>query len=219
MSRKLANSILCDNCGDYFIPGGAYASHRTSCLKGGPKKRRRTRYRELYIALHGIGPYPCYFGCEELVSFDELIVHHIDEDFSNDAAENLTAAHRSCHNGHHFKELWKERRDDMLASNRGSRSPRSEETKKAISDSHKAAGHAPSAEARELARQKNTGSHRSQETRDKISEYAKNRTPEHKEKLRQANLGHVVTDESRLKMSESAKARRAREKSAQEVRP
>lgn len=149
---KLANSKECSHCGEYFVPGGAYASHTQSCASGGKKRRKRTRYRELFFAHNGPGPYICYFGCGEPVTFQEVIVHHTDDDFTNDSITNLAPAHRVCHNGHHFTELWAERREELLGSpTRGNRKPHSEETKRKISETKKARSQAPTQEARDKA--------------------------------------------------------------------
>lgn len=148
----LANSKECPHCGRHLVPGGAYTSHANSCANGGAKKRKRTRYRELFFAHNGAGPYECYFECGVPVSFQEVVVHHTDDDFTNDTVENLAAAHRVCHNGHHFKELWAERRQEFIDSpTRGNRKPHSDETKRKISNTKKARKQAPTQEARDKA--------------------------------------------------------------------
>lgn len=148
----LRNSQECPHCSDFFVPGGAYASHVNACADGGKTRRKRTRYRELFFAHNGAGPYECYFQCGSLVTFDEVIVHHKDDDFTNDAVANLAPAHRVCHNGHHFKELWAERRPELLASQtRGHRTPHSEETRRKISETKKSRGQAPTQDARDKA--------------------------------------------------------------------
>lgn len=188
------------------------ASHVKACTSpGGLKKRRRSRYREIFFAHNGPGPYSCFFECGKEVTFEEVIVHHVDHDESNNSIDNLVPAHRSCHNQYHFTILWNERRDELLESQtRGHRTPHTEESRRKMSETHKARGNQPSAEARELARQKNLGGTRDETTKQKMSGYAKNRTPEHQEKLNAANTGRVVSEETRQRMSESAKARRAR---------
>jgi hypothetical protein len=60
------------------------------------------KYREIFFAHNGTGPYPCRF-CAEEVSMEEVLVHHVDDDHTNGAPENLAAAHRICHTGHHKK--------------------------------------------------------------------------------------------------------------------
>lgn len=150
--RRLDNSKECPHCNDFFVPGGAYAAHVRSCASGGRTRRKRTRYREIFFAHNGPGPYKCVFDCGNSVSFQEVVVHHIDEDFTNDEASNLSATHRVCHNAHHFSELWASRREEMLASpTRGNRRPHTEETKRKISETKKARKQAPSQSARDLA--------------------------------------------------------------------
>lgn len=176
MSRRLLNSTPCKYCGELKVPGGALVSHEKSCSTGGATKRKRSRYRELFFAHSGAGPYTCFFMCGELVLFEEVIVHHIDGDHTNNEINNLVPCHRLCHNGHHLKELWIDRREDMLAGDaRGHRTPHSEETKRLISEKKKSSGQKPSDEAREKAKLTNLGKPRSEETKRKISEAHKAR--------------------------------------------
>jgi hypothetical protein len=171
----LANSIPCQYCGEHKVPGGALAAHERACANGGPKRRRRTQYRELFFANNGPGPYVCFF-CEEPVSFSQIIVHHVDHDETNNDLTNLKACHRVCHNGYHFKDLWKEKREELLSSDtRGHRVPHTEETRRLLSENHKEKRHRPSDEARAKAAAVNTGKQRSPETRAKISEGHKRR--------------------------------------------
>lgn len=60
------------------------------------------RYREVFFAAHGFGPYACHF-CDELVEFERVLVHHLDHDRSNNAPANLAAAHGPCHTSHHSR--------------------------------------------------------------------------------------------------------------------
>jgi len=160
----------CRHCGEFIVRGGALASHERACANGGSERRRRSRYREMFFAANGMGPYACWF-CGGEVTFALVVVHHIDGDHTNDVVSNLTAAHRSCHNGHHFKELWAERRDEMSQKlSERPRNPWSEEAKKRMSEHHKAAGHRPSPEAVAKAIELNRGSTRSPEVRKNISE-------------------------------------------------
>lgn len=164
------NTGACTICGEIIVRGGALKSHEIACAKGGPKRRRRTRYRELFFAHSGFGPYDCWF-CGEDVDFESVIVHHVDEDETNNDIVNLVAAHRLCHSRHHFKGIWEERREELLASpTRGHHTPHTEETKRALSEAAKSRGAAPTAAAIEAARLVNTGKPRSPETRRKISE-------------------------------------------------
>lgn len=171
--RHLKNSVACKHCGELKVPGGALVAHERACGTGGKTstRRRRSRYREIFFAYNGPGPYDCYFKCGEPVKFQEVIVHHIDEDFTNDEPFNLAPAHRTCHNGHHFAELWATRREELMASpTRGNYGPRPEEYKKRMSEQHKSKGHRPTPEAIEKARLANTGKTRSEEARRNISQ-------------------------------------------------
>jgi len=165
----------CSFCGEYFVPGGALYSHEKACANGGAKRRRRTKYREIFFANNGPGPYTCSF-CEKPAIFDEVIVHHQDHDETNNDLTNLKACHRICHNSHHFKDLWSEKSDELLASKtRGHRVPHSEETKRRMSAENKTKGYRPKPEAIAKAAEVNRGTPRSAETRAKISEGHKRR--------------------------------------------
>lgn len=151
-------------------------SHEKACATGGSQRRRRSRYREMFFAINGVGPYNCFFDCGEAVSFDEVVVHHINGDHTNNDIHNLAPSHRICHNSHHFKELWANRKDELLlSSTRGNHKPHSEEAKLKMSEAQKKSGHAPTREAREKARLTNLGKPRSEETKRKISEAHKAR--------------------------------------------
>lgn len=58
------------------------------------------RYREIFIIHTKAGPWDCYF-CGEDVLYEQLIVHHLDEDRSNNDLMNLVASHDVCHKSHH----------------------------------------------------------------------------------------------------------------------
>lgn len=57
-------------------------------------------YVYVFFAHNGPGPYDCCF-CETPVTMDEVVVHHDDEDRSNDDPSNLKPAHVSCHHTYH----------------------------------------------------------------------------------------------------------------------
>ena len=61
---------------------------------------RRFRYQDVFFAIWGLGPYPCTF-CAANVEADEMHIHHINGDHSDDRASNLAPAHRTCHRRHH----------------------------------------------------------------------------------------------------------------------
>jgi hypothetical protein len=211
---KLKNSVECRFCGELKVPGGALVAHEKSCSNGGPTKRKRSKYRELFFANNGSGPYLCFFVCGEKVKFQEVIIHHVDGDHTNNSIDNLVACHRICHNSHHFTELWAKDRELLLSSEtRGHRTPHSKETKLSISEHHKKLGIKPTEDAIKKAAQHNTGRKKSELAKIKMSDYAKNRTKEHQEKLNIALSKRVVSTETRQRMSESAKARTDRKRS------
>jgi len=167
---SLKNSVPCSHCGELKVPGGALVAHEKACSNGGPKRRRRTQYREIFFANNGPGPYKCFF-CKDEVVFAEVIVHHEDHDETNNDLTNLKPCHRLCHNGHHFKNLWKTDRETLLSSDtRGHHTPHTEETKRSLSEKHKENGYRPSEEAIAKAAEVNRGKPRSAEVRAKISE-------------------------------------------------
>ena len=63
--------------------------------------RKQHRYRQVFITANGPGPWPCY-GCDEPVTQDEVHIHHIDEDPTNDDPSNLASMHQPCHNRLHL---------------------------------------------------------------------------------------------------------------------
>ena len=84
--------------------------------------------------------------------FSEVIVHHLNHDETDNQIKNLAPCHRTCHNGYHFKELWSDRKEELLKSpTRGNHKPHSEETKQKISATKKRLGQQPSKEARKKA--------------------------------------------------------------------
>ena len=65
------------------------------------------RARRIYVETHGPFPHPC-FVCGELAEPGpryhprSAVVHHIDEDRSNDDPANLDVAHWVCHQRFHM---------------------------------------------------------------------------------------------------------------------
>jgi DNA-directed RNA polymerase sigma subunit (sigma70/sigma32) len=49
---------------------------------------------------NGPGPWPC-FECDGPVTYEELLVHHLDHDHDNNDPTNLAASHKPCHITHH----------------------------------------------------------------------------------------------------------------------
>lgn len=108
-------------------------------------KRHRGYYRELFFANWGLGPYRCYF-CQELVTFDEVLVHHLDHDQLNDQIQNLMPVHASCHTSHHGRNRATYVRDEahrrkMSEAKMGQ--TLSEETRRKISETRKALNLSP----------------------------------------------------------------------------
>ena len=172
--KTLKNSVPCSFCGELKVPGGALVSHEKACSNG-KDIRRRGRYRDVFFANNGAGPYVCFF-CKEDVMFLEVIVHHKDHDKTNDEPANLAPCHRLCHNGHHFKDLWNGKKEELLASEtRGHNVPHSDATKKKISDTKKQKNQRPSEEAIAKAAEVSRGVPRSAEVRAKISASHKKR--------------------------------------------
>lgn len=65
-------------------------------------------HARIFVRHHGrTGPFACEF-CGEVVWLltgdGTGVVHHRDEDRTNNAITNLTAAHRRCHGKHHHAE-------------------------------------------------------------------------------------------------------------------
>jgi hypothetical protein len=66
----------------------------------------RQMHREVFLAHNGPGPWAC-FGCSEEIGFyEKFSVHHIDGNDKNNAPENLSVIHRSCHSRLH-RTGWK----------------------------------------------------------------------------------------------------------------
>src|SRR5262245_29908674 len=82
------------------------AGGRTSVMLGSESSRGRpvtvatragkNRYVAVFFAANGFGPYAC-FECGEDVDFDDVVIHHVDEDQANASVENLVPAHAACH--------------------------------------------------------------------------------------------------------------------------
>jgi hypothetical protein len=133
-SSYYSETAECPLCFRKLVPGGAYKSHVRHCTGEPKKKRESTRYRELFFANNGSGPYPCDF-CGKDVDFDAVTVHHRDHDFTNNHPDNLGACHKRCHNAHHFYDMWesyKDRKVGFASPTAGHRKPHSEATKEKL---------------------------------------------------------------------------------------
>lgn len=173
--------------------------------------RNRGRYERVFADTSGDGPHACYF-CHELVKRDELHIHHVDHNEENDAPENLAAAHGVCHNSHHMSYTWANNPEKIGTGSGHLGRPHSDETKKTISDKHKATGHAPTMEARSAGGKAPW----TDERRANQSKAQSNRSPEWLEKNAAANRGKKRSEESKQRMRESALRRRARERAERE---
>ena len=92
-------------------------------------------HREVFLMHNDPDPWVC-FGCGEPVSHEQLHVHHIDEDRSNQDPANLVAVHIGCHTRLHFtgKSRSPEVRAKIAAAHLGKVGhPQSPETRARIS--------------------------------------------------------------------------------------
>ncbi len=73
---------------------------------------RPSHYRSLFFAHNGPGPYECFFGCGVPVLFEEVHVHHVDDNHDNNEILNLKPAHISCHTSYSARVFWEKRREN-----------------------------------------------------------------------------------------------------------
>ena len=66
-------------------------------------------YHRGFTEAHGSGPWPCFFCAHEVLPYadrqeckDRELVHHINEDRTDDRPENLSACHWASHTSHHM---------------------------------------------------------------------------------------------------------------------
>jgi 5-methylcytosine-specific restriction endonuclease McrA len=57
-------------------------------------------YRKRFFEAHGLGPFTC-FDCHKPIELDDVLVHHVDLNHSNNVLENLVPAHSKCHLSYH----------------------------------------------------------------------------------------------------------------------
>lgn len=64
-------------------------------------------YQRAYLKAHGSGPWPCAYCGEPIHELGrdhpQGVVHHVDEDRTNNGLDNLQVMHASCHKRHHNK--------------------------------------------------------------------------------------------------------------------
>jgi hypothetical protein len=170
---------VCSTCGGSYRSASALTQHQKKCDGVDRTRRKRSRYREIFFAINGIGPYPCA-ACGTDVTFDVVQVHHKNEDELDDDPDNLIAMHAECHTRKHMSQYWRgkthseDHRQKVSAAKTGL--THSDETKKKLSE--KARKRPPA----------------SAETRAKISK---------------ANKGKIVSPETRARMSAAMKQRHA----------
>lgn len=58
------------------------------------------KFREVFFAFNGSGPYSCEI-CGEEVDFWSVLIHHRNHDHDDNRLENLGPVHRGCHTKHH----------------------------------------------------------------------------------------------------------------------
>ena len=127
-------------------------------------------------------PAPCSFCGIEVTAWgrgaDDGVIHHVDEDRSNNALENLLLAHKACHTAHHGYGKWK-----------------SEETRQKMSESAKRRYEDPEQRAITAAALKGNkngaGRKDSAETKEKRAAHHRGtkRTPEQIARMRMARWG------------------------------
>lgn len=144
----------------------------------GENRRRPRRTRRVFLSSNGPGPWLCCH-CDEMIhelgqSSLRGVIHHVDEDVTNDDPANLEVMHHRCHLEHH--QLGRSRPNvvskklrDSWASGRRTGHPQSDDTRRRISTTLQ-------------------GHQVSRETRDKIAESLRGRqhTDERRAALRAA---------------------------------
>jgi hypothetical protein len=64
-------------------------------------------YQKIFLEENGDGPWPCHFCGEDVfpaINRERRLtgcIHHLDEDRTNHAPENLVPVHLGCHSSHH----------------------------------------------------------------------------------------------------------------------
>jgi hypothetical protein len=148
------------------------------------KGRDSRRYREIFFANYGVGPFDC-FGCQLKVTFEDVTIHHLDLNHDNNVVENFAPMHSKCHTRYHANlrrgkkrgpnaRFWLHKQTpEQLEANRVAHLglKHSDETKKKIADAHRGKVH--SLEHIEKNRLGHLGSKRSLETRQRMSDAAK----------------------------------------------
>ncbi len=109
MYGRQSESLLMHHisCEPEVIVPTHHGCHSTDTSKGKLRPIHIPTPKELFRKSLG-NEVECYFCDESItrmngVQKDSLVIHHINGDDNDDRLENLTAAHRGCHQSHHSK--------------------------------------------------------------------------------------------------------------------
>jgi hypothetical protein len=168
---------------------------------------RQRDYQRIFVEAHGLFPHACYF-CGQPVGSPNgrkidrwtAVVHHLDEDRTNSAPDNLVAAHWGCHSTHHLLNMTPDRRAKIRAAQTG-RTP-SPETRARISAALTGRKVAPEAVA------KMRGKPKSPEhiAKMRAARRGKLLSPEHSAAISAGLKGHAVSPETRARISAAKRA-------------
>lgn len=164
--------------------------------------REQRGYRRVFIMEFGAWPHPCHFCGDEVdghtVPLDSTaaVVHHVDEDRSNNSRENLVPCHKGCHDRHHHtgRVMSPESRAKLSAAIMGH--PVTPEVRVKLSAANKGRPMRP--QTREALRRANIGN-----THTK----GRSLSLEHRAAIRAANKGKVLAPTTRAKMSAAQRSR------------
>jgi len=176
----------------------------------GREGRQRLHYEFVFAEAHGAGPHDCYF-CTRVIE-GTLVIHHLDHNPTNDEPWNLAPSHLGCHVSYHLHCAWSLGRR-VRPENFVHDVPHTDEAKRKMSASQRAAGNAPSMEARSAGGKVPW----TDERRANQSRAQSNRSPEWRERNAAANRGKKRSAESRERMREAALARHERERAFREA--
>jgi hypothetical protein len=167
-----------------------------------------SEYVQAYISFHGLGPYECEH-CHETV--EKLggrkrgigVIHHRDEDRSNNSIANLAVMHHECHTSHHragktffLPEQARVKIGDALRGKAKSQQHRKNLSKALM-------GNELSEDARQKISAASKGRLKSAETRKRMSEGQRLRfqDPEARKRLSASQQGKVIPAEQRARIS------------------
>lgn len=185
-----------------------------------------TKYKAMWLAAHGNGPWPCY-GCGDLVESlggrtapETGLVHHLDHNHDNNVIENLQVMHHKCHVRHHNSErvVTDEARQNMSAAQKKRRASESQETRDKFVYAFKGRRH--SEESIRKMSDAQQGKVISPETREKIAAAVKGNTnmkgkpksEETKRKIADALRGRKHTPEALQNITAANRRRHEKKK-------